>query len=69
MPSQVRVYLRWHKFPTELTTRVKRYYEFYFSRKSAMDEDEILNGLAPALRKEVSRRFCRVRFHAAHSRL
>ena len=23
--SEVRVYLRWHKFPTELTTRVKRY--------------------------------------------
>ena len=51
--SEVRVYLRWHKFPSDLTSRVKRYYEFYFSRKSAMDEDAILAGLAPSLRREV----------------
>ena len=51
--SEVRVYLRWHRFPSDLSTRVKRYYEFYFSRKSAMDEEQILNCLAPALRREV----------------
>lgn len=28
-----------------------RYYEFYFSRKSAMDEDEIIRNLAPSLKR------------------
>ena len=51
--SELRVYLRWHKFPPELATRVRRYYEYYYSRKSAMDEEEIIDGLAPSLRREV----------------
>ena len=49
--DEVKVYLRWHKFPTALALRVRRYYEFYFSRKSAMDEEEIVRNLAPTLRR------------------
>lgn len=51
--DQIKVYLRWHDFPPELSMRVRRYYEFYYSRKSAMDEDEIVGGLAPTLRRDV----------------
>jgi hypothetical protein len=34
-------------------SRVNRYYDFYFSRKSAMDEDAIVRRLAPNLRRDV----------------
>jgi len=51
--DEVKVYLRWHKFKPDLALRVRRYYEFYFSRKSAMDEEEIVRNLAPALRRAV----------------
>ena len=44
-------YLRWHKFSPELAKRIRAYYEFYFSRKSAMNEDEIINNLAPTLKR------------------
>ena len=33
--------------------RVKRYYEFFYSRRSAMDEDDIVGQLAPTLRRDV----------------
>ena len=39
--SEIKVYLRWHRFPPELAARVKRYFDFYFSRNSAIDEVEI----------------------------
>lgn len=32
--DEVKVYLRWHKFKPELALRVRRYYEFYFSRSA-----------------------------------
>ena len=51
--TQVKVYLRWHRFPPDLSKRVKRYFEFYYSRKSAMDEEEIVGLLAPTLRRRV----------------
>ena len=51
--DEVKVYLRWYQFRPELAARVRRYYEFYFARKSAMDEDEILRHLAPTLRRTV----------------
>lgn len=51
--DEVKTFLRWHKFPPELTTRVKRYIEFYYSRKSAMDEEDIMGLLAPTLRRHV----------------
>ena len=57
--DQVKVYLRWHRFRPELATRVKRYFEFFYSRKSAMDEDEIVSLLAPTLRHSVHKHLLR----------
>ena len=51
--DEVKHYLRWHRFTPELSTRVKRYYEFYYTRQSAMDEEFIVNQLAPTLRRDV----------------
>lgn len=51
--DEIKVYLRWHRFKPELAGRVRRYYEFYFSRKSAMDEEDIVSNLAPTLRRSV----------------
>lgn len=51
--DQVKHYLRWHKFTPELAARVKRYYEFYFSQRSGMDEDDIIKCLAPTLQRDV----------------
>lgn len=50
--DEIKVYLRWHRFPPDLSRRIRTYSEFYYSRKSAMDEDEILNALAPTLRRD-----------------
>ena len=36
----------------------RRYYEYFYSRKSAMDEDDILANLAPSLRREVTSPTC-----------
>jgi len=49
--DEVKVYLRWHKFKPALAVRIRKYYEFYFSRKSAMDEEAIIANLAPGLRQ------------------
>ena len=57
--DQVKVYCRWHKFPPELAMRVKRYFEFYYSRKSAMDEEAIEAQLAPTLRLLVRTHMCK----------
>ena len=38
----------------ELASRVRQYYEFFFSRRSAMDEAFILSNLAPSLRRDPS---------------
>ena len=62
--SEVKVYLRWHRFPPELAARVKRYFEFYFSRNSAMDEQEILAHLAPTLRRLVLQHLLIAKCHA-----
>ena len=51
--EEVKHYLRWHRFPPELVARVKRYFEFYLAQQSAMDEEGILDDLAPALRRDV----------------
>ena len=51
--DEVKVYLRWHRFPPDLALRVKRYYDFFYSRRSAMDEEAILANLAPTLRRDV----------------
>ena len=40
--------------PRKLFTRVRKYYEHYYTKKSAFDEDMIVRGLTPALRQEVT---------------
>ena len=49
--EEVKIYLRWHRFKPDLAARIRHYYESYFSRRSAMDEEEILDNLAPTLRR------------------
>ena len=51
--TEIKHYLRWHRFPTELATRVKKSYEFYYAKQSAMREEDVTNDLAPALKRDV----------------
>jgi len=51
--AEVKDFTRWHKMTPELAARVRKYYEYYYARKSAMDEESILSHLAPSLRREV----------------
>jgi len=53
--DEVKEYMRWRKLPRELVLRMRRYYTYYYSRKTAFDEDAILGGLTPNLRYEVVR--------------
>jgi len=40
--------------PRKLFSRVRKYYEHYYTKKSAFPEDEIISSLTPALRHEVT---------------
>lgn len=51
--DDVKEFTRWHQMPPELAARVRKYYEFYYSRQSAMDEDAILGNFAPSLKHDV----------------
>ena len=51
--DEVKEYMRWRKLPRELVGRLRRYYSYYYSRKTAFDESAILGDLTPALRFEV----------------
>ena len=51
--DEVKEYMRWRKLPRDLVIRMRRYYTYYYSRKTAFDEEAILGGLTPALRFEV----------------
>ena len=42
-------------FPHKLFVRVRKYFEFYYTRKSAFDEEDIISKLTPALYAEVTR--------------
>jgi len=50
----VKEWLTSRNMPRALHIRVRKYYEYYYSRKSAFDEEEIVSGLTPALRTEVT---------------
>jgi len=45
--------MRWRKLPRDLVLRMRRYYTYYYSRKTAFDEAQILGALTPGLRFEV----------------
>jgi len=49
----IKAYMRWRRMPRDLSSRVRRYYEFYYEQRTAFDEVEILEGLTPPLRLEV----------------
>jgi len=51
--DEVKEFTRWHKMTPDLATRVRKYYEFYYSRQSALDEEEMLKIMAPSLHRDV----------------
>ena len=53
MMDEVKEYMRWRKLPRDLVLRMRRYYTYYYQRKTAFDEDQILGALSPGLRFEV----------------
>ena len=53
--SGVKEYVAWRGLPRDLSLRVKKHYAFYFTRRAAFDEIELLGGLSPSLRSEVTR--------------
>ena len=52
--DMVKDWMMTRNMPRKLLIRVRKYYEHYYTRKSAFDEDEIVRGLTPALRSEVT---------------
>ena len=50
----VKEWMTSRNIPRKLLIRVRKYYEHYYTRKSAFDEEDILRGLTPALRTEVT---------------
>ena len=52
--DEIKEYMRWRQLPRDLVVRLRRYYIFYYSRKTAFDEEMILGGLTPALRLEAN---------------
>ena len=51
----VKEYIAWRKLPRELSLRIKKHFSFFYTRRAAFDEVELLNGLSPSLRSEVTR--------------
>ena len=51
----VKEYVAWRALPRDLALRVKKHYSFYYTRRAAFDEVELLEGLSPSLRSEVTR--------------
>ena len=50
----VKEWMMSRNIPRKLVIRVRKYYEHYYTRKSAFDEEDIVRGLTPALRSEVT---------------
>lgn len=48
-----RDFMNYYKMPRELRAKVRRYYEYYFSKHSAVDASEILSSLNTTLRAQV----------------
>lgn len=51
--DEIKEYMRWRQLPRDLVLRMRRYYTYYYQRKTAFDEKSILGALTPALRFEV----------------
>ena len=52
--NEVKEYLRWHRVPKEHAQAVQKYYEYYYSRKCGLEDDEVLSNLTPSLRREIT---------------
>ena len=51
----VKEYVAFRGLPRDLSLRVKKHYAFYYTQRAAFDEMELLEGLSPSLRSEVTR--------------
>ena len=52
--TEVKEYLRWHRVPVGTAKSVRKYYEYFLSRRSTVDDETILKNLTPSLRREVT---------------
>ena len=50
----VKEWMTSRNMPRKLFVRVRTYYEYYYSKKSLFDEEQIIAGLTPALQQEVT---------------
>ena len=51
----VKEWMASRNIPHKLFVRVRKYYEHYYSKKSAFDEEDILAALTPALKSDVTK--------------
>ena len=51
----VKEYLQWRGIPKELSLRIKRYYEYFYTQQAVFDEKAILSNLSPDLHSETVR--------------
>ena len=51
--DEVKEFTRWHKMDPDLATRVRKYYEYFYSRQGPLDDAEIVGLMAPALNHDV----------------
>jgi len=52
--TEVKEYLRWHRVPFATAQAVRKYFEYFYSRRAAVDDEQILGNLTPSLRREVT---------------
>ena len=65
--DEVKEFTRWHKMPPDLAARVRKYYEYIYTRQGPLDDGEIVGQLAPALNHDVmehllAQTVCRIPF-------
>lgn len=51
--QSLKEYLEWRQIPRDLSIRIRRYYEYYYTKRPVFDEHLILNGLNPTLHSEM----------------
>jgi len=51
--DSIKEYMRWRGLPKDLSRRVRRYYDHYYTERPGFDEGAIIDGLNQSLRQEV----------------
>jgi hypothetical protein len=51
--ADVKEFTRWHKLSPDLAAKVRKYYEFFYSKQGPLDDQEMVNQLAPTLARDV----------------